>query len=248
MSTDYAEFNDSRLAEIYDYFCPLTKDSDFFLNEVKKQNPSTILDVGCGSGILTVELSKIAQNVIGVEPAAPMLTIARKRPGSDRVRWINGLATDVTDVEVDIVIMTSHVAQFFLNDDEWRSTLKHIHKLLKTGGKLIFDSRNPIAKPWLAWNKEDTLRSVSTPHGKVNMWYELISTDTEKSRVKHQLHYEFASGKKLVSNNELIYRSKEEIESSLSKAGFEIERVYGYWDGSLADNSSEELIFVAHKP
>ncbi len=245
MSTDYAEFNNLRLAEVYDSFCPLGEDSIFFLREVEKASPKSILDVGCGSGILTVELTKIADEVVGVEPALPMVELARRRTGGEKVKWLHGYAKDVRDIQPDVIIMTSHVAQFFLHEDDWQSTLQHLSNLLRKGGKLIFDSRNPLVKPWLGWSEEKTTRSTDTPHGKAAIWYELISTDND--RVQYKIHYEFDSGEKLESNNELVYRSREELTSSLRKAGFEIESVYGDWDGSLANDTSEELIFVARK-
>ena len=245
MSADYAEFNESRLAEIYDSFCPLGKDSDFFLNEVKKQQPQSILDVGCGSGILTVELAKIAEQVVGVEPATSMIELARKRSDGDKIKWIQGYAKDVIDIHVDAIMMTSHVAQFMLDDDEWYSNLKHFHTFLNAGGKLIFDSKNPLAKPWQSWNKENTKQVANTPHGKVEMWNELLAV--KANRVQYQLHYLFDSGEKLISNNELIYRSKEELVASMQEAGFEIEHVYGDWTGATADETREDLVFVARK-
>jgi SAM-dependent methyltransferase len=245
MNADYAEFNSSRLAEIYDSFCPLGTDSDFFLNEVRKVKPRAVLDVGCGSGILTVELAKIADKVIGVEPALPMLEVARRRAEGNKVTWVQGYAKDITGVTVDVIIMTSHVAQFMLDEDEWQSTLKHLNSLLKPGGKIIFDSKNPLAKPWSSWNKENTIRSADTAHGKVMMWTELLSV--VGSRVQYQLYYMFDSGEVLVSNNELVYRTKEILIDSLNEAGFEVEEIYGDWDGSVADDFSEEMIFVARK-
>ena len=245
MNADYAEFNNSRLAQIYDAFCPLGKDSDFFLSEVKKSNPKSVLDVGCGSGILTVELTKIADIVVGVEPAVPMLEIARRRPGGNKVTWIQGHVTDVSDMTVDVIIMSSHVAQFLLDEDEWQLTLEHLSTLLSPGGKLIFDSKNPLVKPWSSWNKENTKRSVDTALGNVMMWNELLSV--VDNRVQYQLHYMLESGDILTSNNELIYRTKENLSNSLIRAGFEVEAIIGDWDGSFANNSSEEMIFVARK-
>jgi hypothetical protein len=43
---------------------------------------------------------------------------------------LHGFAKDVEGVHLDIVIMTSHVAQFFLDDGDWQSTTAHLFDLL----------------------------------------------------------------------------------------------------------------------
>jgi 2-polyprenyl-3-methyl-5-hydroxy-6-metoxy-1,4-benzoquinol methylase len=55
---DYNEFYDSRLVAIYDTFNSLGADSEFFCQEAQKLNVSTIIDMGCGTGLLTCELAK----------------------------------------------------------------------------------------------------------------------------------------------------------------------------------------------
>lgn len=244
MNIGYKEFNDSRLAKIYDSFCPLGTDSKFFLGEIESLKPKTVLDVGSGSGILTVEFAKIAAEVIGLEPALPMLELARNRDGGEKVSWLHGYALELKEVHPDVVIMTSHVAQFILDDVEWQATLQHFHDLLNKDGKLIFDSRNPLDKTWLSWGKHNT-NSADTPLGRVTTWNKLIAV--RSNRISYQLHYRFHSGEKLVSDNELIYRSKKSLVDTLQKAGFIVENVYGGWDRSKANDTSEELIFVAHK-
>jgi SAM-dependent methyltransferase len=49
-----------------------------------------IVDVGCGTGLITCELAREGYRVIGVDPAPAMLRVARQRPFGDRVRWIEG--------------------------------------------------------------------------------------------------------------------------------------------------------------
>jgi len=52
-------------------------------------------------------------------------------------------------------------------------------------------------------------------------------------------------GEEIVSVNELMFRSQHEIAEALSNTGFEIETIYGNWDGSPVDPNSPEMIFVA---
>ena len=62
------------------------------------------------------------------------------------------------------------------------------------------------------------------------------------------MHFYFIErNEELLSHNELIYRSYDEIEKALTDAGFEIVSTWGYWDGSPLTDESNEMIFLARK-
>ena len=44
-----------------------------------------------------------------------MLEVARNRPYGEQVKWIEGDASKMNGLSADLTIMTSHVAQFFLD-------------------------------------------------------------------------------------------------------------------------------------
>ncbi len=236
---DYNEFSDSRQVALYDAFNSLGADEEFFCGEVTKLSPSLVVDLGCGTGLLTCELTRRGFNIIGIEPASEMLNLARQKPYADKVRWIEGSHEKLHGLNADLVLMTSHVAQFFLEDEDWEEMLKSAQNGLTSSGRLIFDSKNPLIKPWEKWSRKTSTKKV----GQVERWYEL--TKVEGSRVRYEIHYLLESGEELISNNELVYRSEEEITKSLLDAGFSVESVYGDWDGSPFDATSPEMIFVA---
>jgi hypothetical protein len=66
------------------------------------------------------------RHVIGVDPAPAMLVVARRQPVADRVHWVDGDASVLGSPEADLVIMSSNVAQVFLNEAEWAATLRVI--------------------------------------------------------------------------------------------------------------------------
>ena len=67
-------------------------------------------------------------------------------------------------------------------------------------------------------------------------------------RVRYELHYFFIdSGEEVVSLNELVFRSQEEVTETLSDVGFKIEVVYGNFDASVVSADSPEMIFVAKR-
>src|SRR3712207_3809679 len=123
-----SEFSDPRLVAIYDTVCPIADYEAFYLDLAARLSAASIIDVGCGTGLLTFQLAKRGYDVIGVEPAPAMLAVARRRPYPRPVRWIAGDATRLTNLGADLAIMTGHVAQFFLDDGMWRATLTAIHR------------------------------------------------------------------------------------------------------------------------
>ena len=247
------EFSDPRLVAIYDTVCPIAEYEAFYLDLAARLSAASIIDIGCGTGLLTFELAKRGHDVIGVEPASAMLDVARRRPYARDVRWIEGDTSRLGGVQADLAIMTGHVAQFFLDDERWQAALAAIHDALKPGGHLAFESRHPRVQPWaddrieghVDWPSRTSRRTVVDPAaGPVEWWTQIVGVNG--NRVRYEIHYLFAaSGEEVVSAGELIFRTQAEIGQSLANAGFSIDGVFGDWDGRPASAGSRELIFVA---
>lgn len=244
----YAEYLDPRLAAVYDHFNALGADGDLFCALTDELAPSTIVDLGCGTGLLTRRLATGGRRVFGLDPAAPMLDVARSNPEAKAVRWMLGGPERLGELRANLVVMTSHVAQLFVDDAEWRAALRAIREALLPGGHLVFDSRNPLARGWEAWTAPASERTRQVPSvGDVSVWPEV--TGVENARVRYEIHYRFhESGEHLVSYNELVFRTREEIERELIRAGFTVRRVHGDWDRSDVTPRSPELIFLASRP
>jgi hypothetical protein len=170
----------------------------------------------------------------GIEPSAAMLAVARAKPGADRMTWAQGSFEKLDGLHTDLLLMTSHVAQFFLAEDEWLAMLQAARTTLDGGGHLVFDIRRLTDPPFAGWPTESNRRRHGTSDaGVVEWWFKLLGTAGK--RVGYELHYSFVhSGEKLVSVNELAFRSQDEITETLSRTGFEIEAVYGDWNGNPA--------------
>lgn len=239
-------YTDPRLVDLYDIENPQGPDFDFFLELANELKAQRILDLGCGTGLLTRQLAVEGRQVIGVDPAAAMLAYARRQPGAERVTWIEGNSSALGTPAADLVLMTSNVAQVFLNDDEWTETLAHIHAALRPGGCLAFESRNPADRGWEQWNPATTLAQLETPHGPVETWLEVAGV--ANGRVHFISHNLFKNtGETLVVTSTLRYRSHEEISASLRSAGFTVEHVYGDWEQGPYVNTSRIMVFVARR-
>jgi SAM-dependent methyltransferase len=247
------EFYDPRLVAIYDTVNPIAEYRGFYLDLAAGLGASTIVDVGCGTGLLTCELAARGHRLIGVDPSGAMLDVARRRPCGGGVEWIEGDALGLGEIGVDLAIMTGHVAQFFLDDRGWHAALVAIRKALRPGGHFAFESRNPLVQPWadggieghVDWPSRSSRRRVDDPTaGRVEIWTELVRV--EGGRTRHVGHYLFArTGEELLSAVELRFRTRAELDRALSDAGFSVESVFGDWDRRPADAASRELVFVA---
>jgi SAM-dependent methyltransferase len=237
---------DPRLVELYDIENTRGADTDFYLRLAADLDARTILDLGCGTGLLTRELAVDDRQVAGVDPAPAMLAYARRQSGAERVQWIEGDSSARGRAEADLVVMTGNVAQVFLDDSEWATTLRAIHAALRPGGHLAFESRNPEARAWERWNREATYQRFDSPHGPMECWLELVGVGN--SLVRFEGHNVFtASGEVVIASSELRFRGLAELTDSLINAGFIVEQVYGDWNRGPFVSTSSVLVFIARR-
>ncbi len=241
------EYQDSLLVDLYDTINPYASDTKFYVELIELFKAKSVLDIGCGTGILAAELVKKGISVIGVDPSKDMLKVAKVRVPEGKSTWIEGTIKDIQQTIVDVVVMTGHVAQVFLDDGDWKETLFSAYKALRSGGYLVFESRNPEQRCWTSWNKEKSIRTIEhQKYGEIEMWHQLKEEDG--TVISYDTHYKILpSGDEVISHNKLIFRSIEEIESSLKNVGFEIELIYGDWNKTPVTQDSKELIFIAKK-
>jgi SAM-dependent methyltransferase len=205
---------------------------------------TSIVDLGCGTGLISRALAADGHRVTGVDPAPGMLAVARRSPLGDLVRWIEGDASRLDVIEAALAIMTGHVAQFFLTDEDWMGALTALRAALRPGGRLAFESRDPRARAWEAWTPAARRSVVDPTAGRVDTWCELH--EVHDGLVSSTIHYRFAAtGEELLAPTTLRFRTREELERTLAAAGFAVEHVYGDWDRRPVGPTTPELIVVA---
>jgi SAM-dependent methyltransferase len=78
---------------------------------VRAYDPASVLDAGCGTGRVAIELARHSIEVVGVDVDASMLTSARRR--APDLTWV---AADLTALDLgrtfDVVVMAGNVLLF----------------------------------------------------------------------------------------------------------------------------------------
>ncbi|MGX1810902.1 class I SAM-dependent methyltransferase [Nocardia sp. NPDC055321] len=237
-----AIFSDARLALVYDEFEGDRTDLLAYVDLALELGSEMVLDIGCGTGSLAVQLARCGLTVVAIDPAEASLDVARAKDAPPRIRWIHGGAVDVPEIGADLAVMTGNVAQVFVTDDEWSAVLTAVHRALRPGGHLVFETRRPDRRAWQDW-AEQSGPVVNQVPGIGHVEQRLAVTAVQLPLVSFRHTYVFAvDGAVVVSNSTLRFRDREELEGSLSAHGYFVREVR-----DAPDRPGREFVFLAQR-
>ncbi len=230
-----ALFADAKLAAVYDAFETARPDLDVYeALIIDELGARSVLDVGCGTGTFACRLARRGLEVVGVDPAAASLAVARTKPDADGVRWLHGDATSLPPLQVDLAVMTGNVAQVFIDDADWLATLRGIAAALRPGGHLVFETRDPAARGWLPWDgRREGIPGVTRT---------CALTEVREGLVSFRYTYAFDDGAVLTSDSTLRFRGRAEVAHARAEAGYTVDEVRG-----APDRPGLEFVFIARR-
>jgi ubiquinone/menaquinone biosynthesis C-methylase UbiE len=109
----------------------------------------TILEIGCGTGYFTRELTQRGADIIAIDVSPDLLEIAKAKSSAPNVRYEiqNASALTYSDATFDSVVGSS-----ILHHLEIEEALREIHRVLKHGGTIYFTEPNML-NPQIAIQK-----------------------------------------------------------------------------------------------
>ncbi|NIH79551.1 class I SAM-dependent DNA methyltransferase [Amycolatopsis viridis] len=237
-----AIFAHPRLAAVYDTFDGPRDDLGNYLAIADELGAERVVDVGCGTGSLALLLAARGRTVIGVDPAAASLEIARAKDTAGHVTWIHGDATDLPRAGADLAVMTGNVAQVFVTDEDWSRTLAGIHAAVRPGGWFVFETRRPDRRAWEDWAAAGEPLVLDVP-GVGTVTRRLEVTDVSLPLVSFRFTYRFHDdGEVVTSDSTLRFRDRTEITGTLAAQGFRVADVR-----DAPDRPGAELVFLAER-
>lgn len=238
------------LAALYDQENGWDDSDDFYLGLVLEAE--AVLDIGCGTGGILGRARAEGHRgrLTGLDPDPAMLEHARRH---DDVEWVLGdLDTVSWDGEFTLAFLSAHVFQVFLDDDHVRRTLRDIHRALRPGGLLAFETRNPAVGAWRTWNSPQPTELVDSDGTIIRSAYRVISSPDDDPTTDVVTFSETLSSDdweaEIVAEDRLRFLDHRRVDAFLAEAGFTIEHRFGDWHrGGFEEEYSREIITIARR-
>ncbi len=247
---------------IYDLLAPIydavNKDidysawADFFekiiAREYRPGKPELVLDLGCGTGRMTLELARRGYDMTGVDYSPEMLDIARgsaEREGlDDKMLW---LCQDMREFElygtVDVTVSCLDSINHITSRDGLFRCFSLVHNYLIPDGLFLFDINgkhkfeNTYAKETYVMEQGNKLCIWQNDYNPKNGICDFYITLMNEGADGRYDRYDDVQREKMYT---LAY-----IKRVLKKTGFEFIGAYSDFDFRPADDNSDRLYIAA---
>lgn len=213
-----------------------------FIREITSGN--RVLDMGCGTGNLTIRLARRGFDMIGLDGSAEMLSFADEK--MPEIQWIcqNMAEADIGE-EADAVISTLDSINHLENPAEIEACFKRAANCLKTGGAFVFDV-NTLYKHREILADNTFVYDVD---GAYCVWQNEFREKDGSVLIDLDIFFEEEDGSYTRGGESFaeIAFPEEEIRRMLENSGFEIVGVYEYLTFEKPSENSEKLLFSARK-
>jgi SAM-dependent methyltransferase len=235
---------------IYDLENKDFEDGPFYLS-LAQQVSGSALELGCGTGRVTIPLAQKGIDITGLDIVPEMLARAQEKAGDLPIQWIEA---DIRDFHLgkrfELIYTTGSVFQHLVERRDQEMMLACVREHLLTDGlfvvDLFFPSRGSMEdseeQDWYTYEDEEgrTVRVTGTDK------YDPIG------QIKHETAYrrwQDEEGREIVQRARLALRLifPQEMEALLHYNGFSIIHRYGGWDRSSLTAESQLMIYVCKR-
>lgn len=253
--------SDSALDEVNIYTDPVLYDLENVIVDelpillpLAQETGGLILDLACGTGRTTLPMAEAGCEVAGVDISEPMLARAREK-ACERGLAIEFHLQDCSQLDLPLTArmatMTGHAFQEFLTNEAQDALLRSVRRHLAPGGIFVFDTRFPSRDNLQKPAGEQPWQTVTDEQG----WTVAASVIWSYDAVSQIQDYVFidrisngaGATEETRSLGRLRYTWPREMERLLDMHGFDLDTIYGEWDGSPLAADSYDMVVVARK-
>ncbi len=241
---------------LYDQLAQLSapQDIEFYLKYAGRTG-SPVLELGCGTGRVTVALARAGFHVVGIDLSQPMLLLAREKVLAEGlpVKLFQG---DFRDFDLGarfrMILLPYNALNHVLDLAGFKALMSAVSAHLDEDGLFIIDTFQP-ALDFLARDRGQPMQVldyIDPQFGGVVRMSETSRYDP-LSQINHVTwHYE-ADGQAVRDAQHLAMRIyyPQELNALLTLCGFEILGKFGDYDeGAFVAESGKQLMVCRHRP
>jgi ubiquinone/menaquinone biosynthesis C-methylase UbiE len=213
-----------------------------------------LLELGCGTGRISVPLARAGVKIVGIDRSEPMLARAAARGRRTRrgelVELVRGdiRALPFRSGEFETVVAPYGILQSLLSDRDLAATLQSVARVLVQGGRFGIDLV-PDVPNWHEYRNRVQLHG-RTGGGRRLTLIESVRQDPQRRRTTFEQRYlERRGGRTAEHRFELTFRtlSVRQMTSRLARAGFRVDAVLGDYRGRPWDERADIWIILAHR-
>ena len=140
-AAEYDALFDASFGTFLQHFTDLTVETISSLHPA----PAAVLDVGAGTGRLSIPLAESGYSVTAVDPSRAMLDqLTHRSPGEVKTH-VSAIETFAIDEQFDLAVCVFTVSSYWLTEAQLLASLQVIHDHLVPGGSLIIDRTDEAA-------------------------------------------------------------------------------------------------------
>jgi SAM-dependent methyltransferase len=227
-----------RIAHIYDPWSRSVVEDVAFYVELAVEAGGPVVELGVGTGRIAIPTAAAGVRVIGVDTSAAMLDVAREQAELAGVAGmmdlrLGDLRKPPLRGRFDLVTSPFRALLHMETDADRRAALRAARRLVADGGRFVFDVFEPSDE-----DIEDTHeRWLEREPG---IW-ERADWNVESRTLILRLRNEESE-----TEMSLAWLSVDEWRALLEEEGFEVEALYGWFDGQ-AYRGGEDSIWVCRR-
>lgn len=233
----------SEISKYYDYIFPTGDAQLNLIKEIAGQPPKKILDIACGSGGYSKELSDIGYNITAIDLDQTMVDKLKEKDRSIDAHLMNMLDIDKLSNDYDFLFCIGNSMVHLDNQKEILDFLNKCKKRLKQGGHLLIQIVNYDR---ILINDVNRLPTIENPEVDLvfERYYDYLPEE-HKINFKTILKVEGSS----LENSLLLHPlTSKELIDLLNQAGFKNIQLYGSFKKAEYDSmNSIPLVALAEK-
>jgi ubiquinone/menaquinone biosynthesis C-methylase UbiE len=247
---DYADFYDWENAQTLD-----RRDVRFW-QDMARRADGNVLELGCGTGRVTLPVARTGARIVGVDRSAEMLGYARRR--ARRAKWGTNVSLVRTDIRslpfrrstrFDLVMAPYGILQSLIRERDLQATLASVARVLGKGGVFGLDLV-PDLPVWKEYRKQVRFRGRRPATGSRITLVESVRQDRKKGlTIFDQQYIETRGRERAVRDFSLVFRtlSIPQMTRRLERAGFRVTAVLGDYAGRPWDPRADVWLILAEK-